>query len=246
MPDTRCHRGAHPSDEQLFNAKQLLKLRVATDDLSWLLSRGYSKPSALKLVGDRHQLHGRQRMALGRSACSDQAVKARKATCLPVDCIRGKDLLIDGFNLLITIEAALAGGLLLLCRDGCVRDLASVHGSYRSVEETTQAILLIGNTLEMHQPQSVEWLFDKPVSNSGKITGLLRTTAESHDWPWTAQVVFNPDTEISHSPKIAISSDSSILDHAARWVNFSRALLEHSVPRAWMINLQEKHVGSSI
>jgi hypothetical protein len=75
-------------------------------------------------------------------------------------------VLVDGFNRLITIEAALSGGALLLCRDGCLRDLASVHGSYRSVQETDEAIRIAGEVLGDLGPAAVSWLRDSPVSNS--------------------------------------------------------------------------------
>ena len=135
-PDLRKHRGAHPEDRELFAAEQMPVLRNATSELSWLLTRGYSLKSALKLVGDRYMLTERQRLAMSRAACSDQSKERRAGTLISTDAVVGKDLIVDGFNLLITIEAALSGGLLIICRDGCVRDLSSVHGSYRSVDET--------------------------------------------------------------------------------------------------------------
>src|SRR5256885_8530001 len=46
---------------------------------SWLLSRGYQPKSALKLVGDRHSLRERQRLAVGRAACSDESRERRHA-----------------------------------------------------------------------------------------------------------------------------------------------------------------------
>jgi len=220
-PDSRQHRGAHPSDEQLFAADRLPVLRTASSELSWLLSNGYAVTSSLKLVGDHHGLCKRQRVALSRVVCADQSREARQAKCLSVQQIKGEDVIIDGFNLLITIEAALGGGVILICRDGCTRDLASVHGTYRSVIETQKAICLIGAVLEMLQPQSVEWLLDKPVSNSGRLAQKIRTEAAEHGWPWNVEVTFNPDTDIIASEKIAISSDSSVLDHVSHWVNFS-------------------------
>ena len=60
-------------------------LRAAVADLSWLLSRGYAEPSALKLVGDRFQLTERQRIAVMRSACSDQALQHRRQTQVPAE-----------------------------------------------------------------------------------------------------------------------------------------------------------------
>ena len=57
-----------------------------------------------------------------------------------LQALRGSvELLIDGYNVLTTVESALAHGLLLIGRDGCMRDLASMHGSWRKVDETAIA-----------------------------------------------------------------------------------------------------------
>src|SRR2546422_332241 len=119
-PDIRKHRGAHPEDRKLFGAEQLPALRTAVNDLSWLLSRDYAIKAAAKLVGDRHALTDRQRLAISRAACSDQSKAHRPTTCVPAESANGEELIIDGFNLIITVEAALSGGVLMLCRDGCI------------------------------------------------------------------------------------------------------------------------------
>src|SRR5262245_26908157 len=80
MPDNRKHRGAHPNDRTLFAAAQLPALRTAVEELSWLLTRGYSIKGAVKLVGDRHTLSDRQRLAISRAACSDQSKEHRLST----------------------------------------------------------------------------------------------------------------------------------------------------------------------
>jgi hypothetical protein len=130
VPDRRTHRGAHPEDAKLFAPDQHARLRDAVAHLSWLLTRGYAQPSALKLVGDRFNLDARQRTAVMRCACSDQAIEARRARQLqPLD-VRGRTMLIDGYNVLTTAESALGGGVILVGRDGAVRDMASIHGSY--------------------------------------------------------------------------------------------------------------------
>ncbi|HEX9919706.1 MAG TPA: DUF434 domain-containing protein, partial [Pyrinomonadaceae bacterium] len=139
-PDRRQHRGAHPADRQLFAADRLADLRTAVAELSWLLTRGYASNSALKLVGDRYELTERQRFCVSRAACSDASLEGRAARRLHPNEIKGGQLIVDGFNLIITAEAALGGGLLMLCRDGCVRDLSSVHGTYRAVSETERAL----------------------------------------------------------------------------------------------------------
>src|SRR6185295_9459349 len=161
-PDTRRHRGAHPADAELFAADQLPKLRQAVVDLCWLLSRRYNLGSSLKLVGDRYGLRERQRLAVSRCACPEQDRQRRKEHRIPVDQTRDQPVTIDGFNLIITVEAALSGGPLLIGVDDCIRDLSSVHGSYRSVEETDRAIMMIGNALQELAPSHVLWFLDRP------------------------------------------------------------------------------------
>ena len=239
-PDTRRHRGAHPADAELFAPEQLPRLRRAVSELGWLLTRGYNLTSALKLVGDRHGLRERQRLAVSRCACSDQDRQRRNDHRVAVSELEDQPAIVDGFNLIITVEAALSGGPLLIGVDDCIRDLSSVHGSYRSVEETDRAITLIGDALQRLTPSSVEWLLDKPVSNSGRLAAKLTDLATRSNWPWSVGVVFNPDTAIIASPAIAITSDSSILNRVERWVDFKTHLLADAVPDAWMVDLRPK------
>ena len=237
-PDTRRHRGAHPADAELFAPDQLEELRQSVGELSWLLSRGYNMTSALKLVGDRHGLRERQRLAVSRCACSDQSRKRRKDHCVSMEQVRNQQVVVDGFNLIITVEAALSGGPLLIGVDDCIRDLSSVHGSYRSVEETDRAIAMIGNSLQKLAPASVLWLLDRPVSNSGRLAAKIADLAARNNWPWNVEVVFSPDSAIIASPAVAITSDSSILDGAERWADLKSHLVAHEIPEAWTIDLR--------
>jgi hypothetical protein len=169
LPDTRKHRGPHPEDTRLFAESMLPRLRAAVADLSWLLTRGYAQPSAVKIVGDRYELDARQRMAITRAACTDAAREARANKRITPDTLAGKTLLIDGYNVLTTIETALGTGVVFRGRDGCVRDIAGVHGTWRRVEETSIAIDRIGQTLSSLRVARARWLLDRPVSNSGRL-----------------------------------------------------------------------------
>jgi hypothetical protein len=155
-----------------------------------------------------------------------------------VDGLRGTDVLIDGFNVLVTIEAALSGGVVLLCRDGSIRDLASVHGSYRRVEETVEAIEMLGRTLESAGCGSVRWLLDRPVSNSGRIAGLLHRIGASNGWPWIPELMDDPDPILADSLGPVATSDSRILDGAASWVGLAGETIASHIPGAWMVDLR--------
>ncbi|HEV2762546.1 MAG TPA: DUF434 domain-containing protein [Pyrinomonadaceae bacterium] len=238
-PDRRQHRGAHPEDARLFGPAQLASLRTATSELSWLMGRGYALKSAVKLVGDRHSLNERQRLAVARAACADEQLRGRESRRLDVEKVRGEPLVVDGFNVMITTEAALGGGVLILCRDGCVRDLSSVHGSYRSVSETERAIALVGEALAALGAGPARWLLDRPVSNSGRLAARIRETAAKAGWVWSVEAVFNPDAEIRAArAEVAVTSDSNVLDGVNRWLNFNEFLLSRYLPEAWLIDLR--------
>lgn len=193
MPDRRGHRGPHPEDSSLFAIEQAPVLSAAVADLSWLLTRAYASVSSLKLVGDRYQLRARQRTAVSRCACSDQQRERRSAHQLPTEALAGRDFWIDGYNVLTTVEAALSGGVAIRGRDGCLRDMASMHGSYHQVSETRQAIELLGKTLSGWRIKACRWLFDQSVSNSGRLRTTFLELANTHGWNWEIELVRDPD-----------------------------------------------------
>jgi hypothetical protein len=237
MPDRRVHRGPHPEDHKLFAPACVPRLRDATHDLSWLLERSYAVPSALKVVGDRYQLTARQRSAVLRAACPDSLVSARLARQLQVHELRGQILAIDGFNVLTTLEVALSGGVLLICRDGVMRDIAGVHGSYRRVEETRPAIELLGQLTVECGITHCEIYLDQPVSNSGRLRAFLEEHAVARQLPFTVHVVSNPDSVLMVSEHVVASADGQILNAPVRWCNLARACVTRALPGANSIDL---------
>jgi len=237
MPDIRKHRGAHPEDRKLFADDQLRKIRAAVSELSWLLTREYHITGALKLVGDKFALNDRQRLAVSRVACSDRSKSSRLTSRVGIESLRGGRGIIDGFNLIITIEAALSGGVLIRGRDDCIRDLSGVHSSYRSVNETEDAIILIGEVLDQAGVESVACILDQPISNSGRLAQRIRVLAADRNWDWTVGLAFNPDAQLIRSDRIVISSDGPVLDQVQRWNNLAASLIEKRVAGAWLIDL---------
>jgi hypothetical protein len=237
MPDKRSHRGQHPSDGKLFSDKAVADIRRAVADFSLLLTKGYADKSALKLVGDRFVLTQRQRTAVMRCSCSNQQLNKRKAGCVRIEQAKEQTLAIDGYNLLITIEAAISGGLILAGRDGCFRDLASIHGTYRKVTETIPAINLIGDYLRQLESQKVIWFLDSPVSNSGKLKKLITELAGKNNWNWEVQLVVSPDAELKKSQHIVISSDSVVLDSCNKWINLAAEIIKQRLPQVNVIDL---------
>jgi len=254
MPDRRTHRGPHPQDEELFAPDRIGNLRLAVADFSLLLTKGYAGKSALKLVGDKFSLTERQRLAIMRSACSDQQVASRNQRRVPIENLASQPVAIDGYNVLITVEAAMSGGVIFKGRDGCFRDLASIHGTYRKVTETIPAVQLIGDFLKEIGVASALWLLDSPVSNSGRLKTLIGELARKNGWDgfdkdirlssvealtagWEIELVTSPDAVLIKGDAIVVSSDSVILDGCTRWTNLAAEIIMQKLPSAIVIDL---------
>ena len=237
MPDTRTHRGPHPEDGELFAAAVRPVLREAAGDLCWLLSRGYAGESALKLVGDRYRLTARQRTAVARSSCSDAEAARRRRHEVTAQEMAGRPLWLDGYNVLTSVEAALAGGVILAARDGAYRDMASMHGSYRRVAETRPALDLVARAVEALGVSQCVWYLDRPVSNSGRLKKLIEETAGTLGAAWRVELAPNPDTVLSQTDEVVASADSYILDRCRAWFNLARRIIAHQIPGADVIDL---------
>jgi hypothetical protein len=238
MHENERHRGRFAGDALLFAPEAWSDLRVATTELSWLFERGYGQKAAVKLVGDRHGLRERQRLAVLRSACGDQELASRQARRFELPDLGGRVLVIDGFNILIALEAALGGGLLVRGRDGVLRDLASVHGSYRLVDETEAAVSALGEVVAAHRPFAVQVFLDRPVSNSGRVRALIQEISDRRGWPWEISLTDSPDREIlARVGCIAATSDGPVLDRCGSWVPLTEAVVKVHAPGAWIVDL---------
>ena len=237
MARNQSHRGPAPKDEKLFGARQLPALRAAKQDLCWLLDHGYASHSATEIVGNRHDLTSRQRMAVGRCACSAEAAQNRRRRELAPAEVRGRELWLDGYNVLTVLESALSGGVVLLGRDGCCRDIAGIHRRYRKVNETAPVLRMVGETVADWGVTCCRWWLDKPVSNSGRLKALIHETAAAAGWNTTVELVFNPDRVLWESEQVIATSDGVVLDRCRQWMNLTRHIIFERIPQARVVDL---------
>lgn len=239
MPDTRSWRGPHPKDLECFSPRWFPVLRTAVADLSWLLSRGYSDRASLKLVGDRHSLRDRQRKALQRCAASDTDCRERRGKRLSPSDLAGNTVVVDGYNVLLTLEAALSGGLILLARDGVMRDLAAMSAHYRRLQATQPAIELLADFFTESSCAQIIWYLDRPVSNSGRLKRLIREIVTHREPPWRVDLTDRTDKLLINSPHVVASADSAVIDGCCRWVNLARIVVETTIPDAWILDFRD-------
>ena len=226
MPNQR-NRGKNANDDSLFGSENIQKkLKEAIIDMRYLLSKGYAEKSSLQLVGNKHRLNVRQQQAVRGMSASQQQIERRETHLVPFKNIDSETIIIDGFNLLIILESALSNAYLFKGLDNAYRDLSGVHGTYKRVQQTEKALLLVGNLLKEN---TVIWVFDKPVSNSGRLKTLLRETAQKHSFNWEIILENNPDKVLAESKFVVVSSDAWVIDRANKWLNLSEYIIENYI-----------------
>ena len=217
------------TDHVLFGTPEAQKnLLQALEDMYYLLSRNYPAKAALALVGNRYQLVQRQQQALQGMACSEEELKNRKAKQLSPAGLKDQTILLDGFNVLIILETALSGGFVFEGLDGCYRDIASVHGTYKKAQHTEQALIIIGNALQQLQLQKVIWVFDAPISNSGKLKSFCYELAEKHGFSWEIILDNHPDKYLINNKGLVCSSDGWVLNDCTAWFNLGAWIINHT------------------
>ena len=222
MPQ-QAKRGTQPTDAQDFGADALTVLRKAAEEVCFLLDRGYPAETTVSFVGNRYRFSERQRLALMRTLSSRQRIAERKRR--EVTEIAGNTVWIDGFNVIIGLEIAFSGSLLFRCMDGTVRDLAGLHGSYRLIPETDQAIRGLLGTLESLRAGRAVIYLDRPVANSGRLAQRIRELAAESSVPVEVLVENPVDALLKTKPLIA-TADAFILDECGAWINLVRRVAD--------------------
>ena len=107
------------------------------------------------------------------------------------------------------------------------------------------------------------WFLDRPVSNSGRLKGIIEELGASRGWPWGVELVADPDAVLADagvgaavqlpsqpgqlSPQpgqlpvrpgvVVATADSAILARSAAWFNLAREVVTQHVPAAWVVEL---------
>lgn len=233
-------RGVDPQDDRWFSKEAVLKLQKAQEEVEWLLNRGYKINGIMDLVGGRYQFSARQRQALKRSTSAKDDYEKRRQSQLPYSSIKDGTIYIDGFNLIITLEVALSGGVLIIGNDGVVRDIAGLQGSYRLIDKTDKALKLFGESFGELKVPHAKFFLDAPVSNSGRLREKI--LKHSLNWSFSTEVELVPNADpILWKLERVVTGDSVILDNCLSWFNMSRKIIEDYIEGANLVDLSGKN-----
>lgn len=199
--------------------------------------RGYDVKPVTTFVGNHYLFSERQRLALARSVSAKEYIQKRVNKEL-LQTERGRlpeTVHIDGFNAIITLEVALSGSPVFYCRDGALRDLAGLRGTYRVIDKTQTAIELLLRQLELLYISEAVFYLDAPVSNSGRLSGVIRQCAKGYGISVQTQIIPDVDRVLEQMEGV-ISGDAIILNRCKSWLNVMPPLIG-KMDYVWKIRL---------
>ncbi len=191
----------------------MAKISDTVQDLRYLLNQGYSRDSAVNFVANHYRLPLDQRHLLVRCVFSKREVTEHRRKSVRASAVRGKHLGVDGYNVLITLESILTRKQVVRCDDGYVRDLRAIFGKYRVSPVTPRALTELLRLIAGAKPSHVEFLFDKQVSRSGELAGMVRQRLKQAKLEGDAQAIGGVDLKL-HSFEVVASSDRAIIRRA--------------------------------
>ena len=202
-----------------------MPLNKAAADMKYLLDRSYPRSTALNLVVNHYGLSKEQRNFLVRYVFSDDEIRGHKSRLIPVKEIVGGDVVVDTFNVLITVEAVLTGGETVEGMDGFLRDTSAVFSNYRFDETSGKALNKILEVLSGHKPASVLFILDSQISRSGELASFIRNKLGEFSLEGDARTCRNADYEIIKLNWITCTSDSVIIGRVDRVVDMGGEII---------------------
>lgn len=190
------------------------RLLMAYEDYKYLLNRGYNRKPALDLVTGRYNLSKKERLLLYRCTHSDNEISEIKRKIVEDGFER---VLVDGYNLGITLLSLIYEDEIFLCDDGFYRDLGL--GKRKNDPELFDALLLISEFLYYGEKDFIIFL-DSQISKSGELAKKLRERKIK------VEVVAKTDKMILARKEVIASNDFLILNQADKVYDILRRIVK--------------------
>ncbi|MEM3185020.1 MAG: DUF5616 domain-containing protein, partial [Candidatus Hadarchaeales archaeon] len=150
---------------------------------------------------------------LARCVFSKEEARKHREKIVGIREVRKRWLAVDGYNVLITVEAILRGEPVIMCEDGIVRDLRGVFGKYRFGEKSAEAVDEIVKAISKTKPKRVTVLFDAQVSRSGELARFVKERLEESGIRGEARAEKGVDSKVARA-EVTASSDRVVIEKA--------------------------------
>jgi hypothetical protein len=208
------------------------KLLKPAMDIRSILRWSYPKFATIRFVADHFQLNVEERQILTRVIMPPDRVVSRiskKAACTG---IRDRDLLLDGYNVLLSVDSLLKKEPMWFCDDGYIRDTRYYFSKAKQAEDIEEALDLVLKFLSEARPKSAIFLLDAQISRSGELAGFIRRKMKEYGISGEARTSKTADFELKTDGKnpenslIVATSDGVVIDSVLQVLDVPACLME--------------------
>lgn len=196
------------------------------------MDRNYPKKSALIFVANHYTLDKKLRNILNRAALPLSMVQVIKNNQIrEYDSIKGKVFHIDAYNQLTTFYSFKSNDMLIICRDGFLRDIFSSLHTKRDLRIDRELLIPYFKSVQKLEPKSVHFYFDKQISFSNEHAKLAYALFQEFDLLGSCETYESVDWYLKKQTKeIVLTHDSTILTFAPYCFDFFSWFLEMMSP----------------
>ena len=180
-------------------------------DIRFLMDRGYPSTSVIRFVSNHYKLSFSERHLITRAVLPSSIAKKRREKLIACNQMKGLEVIIDGYNILITTESVLDREI-VLCDDGFIRDIKGVFGKYKKTEATDVALTEILTVLSEASPSLILFLFDSQVSKSGELARHVKEKLTQFRLEGDTKTLRSVDHKLKTCNAVVATSDGGIID----------------------------------
>ena len=221
------------------------KLREPAADIRYLLYRGYRRKGAIRFVSNHYRLAEEERHILTRLIFDPETAARRSNKRLACSRLKGCDIFIDGYNVLITMESVLHNETVWFADDGFLRDTRGIFKNHTNTATTYQAVDEMLTTLSVLAINSATILLDSQMSNSGKLAQFIRKRAAKCPFKTAVTTSKNVDFDLKQVGYrgVIATADSVIVDAVERAADLTACWMEQNGIVGENIGNGEKHTS---
>ncbi|MFW5987708.1 MAG: DUF434 domain-containing protein, partial [Methanohalophilus sp.] len=206
------------------------KLREPAADIRYLLCRGYRRKGAIRFVSNHYRLAEEERHILTRLVFDPETAAKRNEKRLTCSQLKGCDIFIDGYNVLITMESVLQNETVWFADDGFLRDTRGIFKNHTNTTTTYQAVDEMLTTLSVLAVNSATILLDSQMSNSGKLAQFIRRRATKYPFKTEVRTSKNVDFDLKQARNLGViaTADSVIVDAVERAADLTACWMDQN------------------
>ncbi|HEY3360932.1 MAG TPA: DUF434 domain-containing protein [Methanosarcina sp.] len=214
--------------EELLKEKLLKPARDIRSILRW----GYPKVSTIRFVADHFQLSLEERHILTRVIMPPDKIVSRINKKVACTDIKDRNLLLDGYNVLLSVDGLLKKEPMWFCDDGYIRDTRYYFNKAKQAEDIEEALEAVLRFLSETGPKSVFFLLDAQISRSGELAGFIRHKLKEYGISGEAKTSKVVDYELKveggslENNIILATSDGIIIDSVLEVLDIPACLME--------------------